>query len=210
MSLKKNILANYASQIYVTLIGIVMVPLYVRYMGAEAYGLVGFFAMLKAWIQLLDIGLTPTMARETARFNGGATDALSLRRLLRAMEGIFVGVAVLGAAAMMVGSGAIARGWLKVELLPLEEVQLAIMLMAVIVALRWVCGLYRGVINGFERLVWLSGFNMAVATARFVLVIPFFIFVGTSPTQFFVYQLGVTLLEIAVLLTQGFNQLLPA
>ncbi|MGH9879537.1 MAG: oligosaccharide flippase family protein, partial [Nitrososphaerales archaeon] len=68
MSLKRNIIANYASQIYVTLIGIVMVPLYVRYMGAEAYGLVGFFAMLQAWFQLLDMGLTPTMARETARF----------------------------------------------------------------------------------------------------------------------------------------------
>ena len=46
MSLKRNILANYVSQIYVTLIAIGMVPLYIEYMGAEAYGLVGFFAML--------------------------------------------------------------------------------------------------------------------------------------------------------------------
>ena len=36
MSLKRNILANYASQIYVTLIGVVMVPLYIPYMGAES------------------------------------------------------------------------------------------------------------------------------------------------------------------------------
>ena len=165
MSHKRNILANYVSQIYVILIGIVMVPIYLRYMGAEAYGLVGFFAVLQSWFQLLDIGLTPTMARETARFNGGATDALSLRRLLRAMEGVFVGVAVLGALGMMVGSGAIARDWLKVGQLPLSEVQNAIMLMAMIVAMRWVCGLYRSAITGFERLVWLSGFNMAMATA---------------------------------------------
>ena len=48
MSLQRNILASFASQIYVTLIGIVMVPMYVRYMGPEAYGLVGFFAMLQA------------------------------------------------------------------------------------------------------------------------------------------------------------------
>jgi O-antigen/teichoic acid export membrane protein len=208
MSLKCNILANYASQIYVTLIGIVMVPMYVRYMGAEAYGLVGFFAMLQAWFQLLDMGLTPTMARETARFNGGVTDALSLRRLLRAMEGIFIGIAVLGGAAMMVASGFIAGSWLKVQQLPLIEVQHAIMLMAVIVALRWVCGLYRGAINGFERLVWLSGFNIAVATARFVLVIPFFIYVGTSPTEFFSYQLVLAVIEVVVLVTQTYH-LLP-
>ena len=45
--------------------------------------LVGFFAMLQAWFQVLDMGLTPTMAREAARFNGGAIDAMHLRRLLR-------------------------------------------------------------------------------------------------------------------------------
>ncbi|WP_210546248.1 lipopolysaccharide biosynthesis protein [Rhodoferax sp. PAMC 29310] len=208
MSLKRNILANYASQIYVTLIGIVMVPMYVKYMGAEAYGLVGFFAMLQAWFQLLDMGLTPTMARETARFNGGATDALSLRRLLRAMEGIFIGVAVLGGSAMVAGSGVIASSWLKVQQLPLTEVQHAIKLMALIVALRWVCGLYRGAINGFERLVWLSGFNIAMSTARFVLVIPFFIYVGTSPTQFFSYQLVLAVVEVVVLITKTYR-LLP-
>jgi O-antigen/teichoic acid export membrane protein len=208
LSIKRNILASYVSQIYVALIGIVMVPMYIRYMGAEAYGLVGFFAMLQAWFQLLDMGLTPTMARETARFGGGASDALSLRRLLRALEGIFIGIALLGAAVMVAGSGFIANSWLKVQQLPLEEVQRAVMLIAVIVALRWVCGLYRGAINGFERLVWLSGFNIAVATARFVLVIPLFIYVGASPTEFFSYQLAVAVVELVALVVKTYR-LLP-
>ena len=86
MSLQKNILANYASQSYVTVIGIVILPLYIKYMGAEAYGLVGFFAMLQMWFNLLDMGLTPTIARETARFRGGAMDILSYRHLVRALE----------------------------------------------------------------------------------------------------------------------------
>ena len=208
MSFKKNIFANYVSQIYVTLIGIVVVPLYVKYMGAEAYGLVGFFATMQAWFQLLDMGLTPTMARATARFNGGATDALSLRRLLRALESIFIGVAALGSVAMMSGSHAIALGWLNVQQLSVAEVQNAIILMAWIIGLRWVCGLYRGAINGFEHQVWLSCFNSLVATARFVLVIPLFIYVGTSPTQFFSYQLMLAVIELVVLVTQTYR-LLP-
>lgn len=40
--LKKNIIANYASQLYSAGIGILILPLYIKYMGAEAYGLVGF------------------------------------------------------------------------------------------------------------------------------------------------------------------------
>ena len=207
-SLKHNILANYLSQFYVALIGIVMVPVYISYMGTEAYGLIGFYAMLQSWFMLLDMGLTPTITRETACFRGGTTDAMSLRRLLRTLEGIFIGVAMLGAAAMMAGSGSIATKWLKVQQLQLIEVQHAVMLMAVIVALRWVCALYRGTINGFERLVWLGGFNIAMATVRFVLVIPFFIYVSISPTAYFVYQLVIAMIEVGVLVSRTYY-LLP-
>jgi len=208
MSLKKNVLANYLSQFYVTLIGIFMVPLYIKYMGAEAYGLVGFYAMLQSSFTLLDMGLTPTMARETARFRGGAIDALTLRRLLRALEGIFIVVAILGATVMVAGADSITSQWLKVQQLPHDEVRHAIMLMALIIALRWLSGLYRGAINGFEHLVWLSGFNVVIATARFVLVIPLFILIGTSPTQFFAYQLAIAIIEVLVLVAQTYR-LLP-
>lgn len=68
------------------------------------------------------------MARETAPFQGSAIDALSLRRLLRALEEIFVAVAVLSTAGMMAGSSFIANRWLKVQQLPLEEVKNAVML----------------------------------------------------------------------------------
>lgn len=207
MSLQRNILVNYTSQIYVTVISIVTVPIYVQFMGAEAYGLVGFFAILQAWFQLLDMGLTLTMAREAARYKGGAIDVLRLRRLLRAMEGIFAGVALLGCVVLLAASGTIAISWLKVQQLPLNEVQNSIMLMAVIVALRWVSGLYRGVVAGFEQFGWLSGFNSITATARFVMVIPYFICVGASPTQFFVYQLAMALIEVVVLVLKTYRML---
>jgi O-antigen/teichoic acid export membrane protein len=209
MSLKRNIVANYASQLYVTAIGIVMVPLYVRHMGAEAYGLVGFFSMLQAWFQLLDVGLTPTMARATATYSGGGSDALTLRRLLRALEAIFVGIAIVGAIGLIAASPFVASKWLKVRALPLEEVQQAVMLIALIVALRWVSGLYRGAISGFERQVWLSGVNIAIATTRFVFVMPVLLFVGTSPVYFFTYQLLVAVAELLLLAAYTYR-LLPA
>jgi O-antigen/teichoic acid export membrane protein len=84
--LKKNIISNYASQIYVTLIGILLLPLYIKYMGSEAYGLIGFFAMLQAWFGILDLGLTPTIGRETARYRAGVLPALAFRQLYRALQ----------------------------------------------------------------------------------------------------------------------------
>lgn len=186
-----------------------MVPLYLKYMGAEAYGLVGFFAMLQAWFNLLDMGLTPTMARETARFHGGATDALSYRRMVRALEGLFLAIALVGGGAMFAAAGYIASSWLQASQLPIAEVQTAVQLMAAIVALRWMCGLYRGTISGSERLVWLGGYNSLIATLRFIGVLIVLIFVGVTPTIFFSYQFGVAVLELLGLLIQA-NRLLPS
>jgi len=209
MSLKRNILASYVSQIYVTIIGIAMVPLYLKYMGAEAYGLVGFFVMLQALFNLLDMGLTPTMARETARFRGGATDARSYRRLVRALQAIFLAIAIAGGGSLFASAGFIANDWLNVQTLPLHEVQLAVQMMALGVALRWMAGVYRGAISGFERLVWLSGYNAVMATLRFVGVLPVMMFFGATPTVFFTYQLLVAVVELAGLAAMTYVLLPP-
>lgn len=179
--------------------------MYLKYMGAEAYGLVGFFAMIQAWFGLLDMGLTPTVARETARLNGGAVDALSYRRLLRALQIVFLSTAVLGCGVVIICSRAIAVNWLNVKALPTAQVQLALQLMAACMALRWMSGLYRGCITGAERLVWLGCFNSLVATLRFLGVLPVLIFVKPSPEVFFTYQLVVALVEFCGLACKAFN-----
>jgi O-antigen/teichoic acid export membrane protein len=173
-------------------------------MGSEAYGLVAFFLMLQAWFVLLDMGLTPTMSRETARFNGGATDALSYRRLVRALEGIFLLVGIIGAAILYSGADYIATEWLKVKQIPLQDVKLSIEYMAITIALRWMSGFYRGAISGYERLVWLSGFNAFIASVRFIGVLPVLIYVSHQATTFFAYQLAVSVLEISVLLIYSY------
>jgi len=194
--LKRNIVANYASQIYVTLIGILMLPMYIKYMGVEAFGLVGFFSMLQAWFNLLDLGLTPTIGRETARFRAGSLDALGFRRLFRALSAIFFMIAFIGGSGLLLLSSVIAEDWLNAEALPLHEIQIAVQIMVISVALRWMCGLYRGVITGSERLVWLGGFSACIATLRFVGVLPVMWYFGFNPMVFFTYQLLIAVIEI--------------
>ena len=206
--MRSNIGANYAGQLYTTLLTVLMVPVYIRFLGAEAYGLVGFFALLQAWFQLLDVGLSPTMGRETSRFSAGVIDILSLRQLLRTLEGLFVGLGLAGMIAVVWGADAITSRWLNLEQLPEVEVRQSLMLMGAVAAMRWVCGLYRGAISGFERLVWLNGFNAAIATARFVLVLPVLHFVGAKPVVFFGYQALVAAVELVGLVLTSYR-LLP-
>ena len=196
MTLKKNILVGYAAQIYLTLVGILILPMYLKYMGAEAFGLVGFFSMLQAWFNLLDMGLTPTVARESARYHGRALSALEYRRLFRALSVIFCAIALLGGGLLWLLSDSIANRWLKVENLSRMDVVLALKIMAISVALRWMSGLYRGVVTGAERLVWLSGFTSLIATLRFVGVLGSMWLWGYTPRVFFIHQLFVAGLEV--------------
>lgn len=208
MSLKHNLTANFLSQGYIAIIGVALVPLYIKYMGAEAYGLVGFYALLQRWFNVLDMGLTPTMAHETARFHGGGITALDYRRLVRALEGIFFAVALAGGALLFLSAPWVGGHWLKVETLPLSEVALCLQMIAIIVALRWMGGLYRGAVTGAERLVWLSGFTSIVATLRFVAVVPILVWVDNSATVFFGFQLATAVFEIAGLMWMS-SRLLP-
>ena len=199
MSFKRNVIASYVSQIYVIIVGILVLPMYLKYMGEEAYGLVGFFAMLQAWFNLLDVGLTPTIARETARFKSGAITKFDYRSLIRVLELIFLTIAILGGCIILAFSGIIADRWLNIKTLPVQDIKSAICFMAFGVALRWMSGLYRGCIAGSEQLVWLGGFNAYIATLRFILVLPMLALVGSSPIIFFIYQLIVAGVELIFL-----------
>lgn len=207
-NIKKNVVASYASQIYMAAIGIVLMPYYLRYMGAEAYGLIGFYSMLQGWFMLLDVGLTPTMVRETARFRGGSLDALTLRRFVRALEGLFFGAGAIAALVIVACSQFIATDWLKVQKLPIIEVRHVVILIAGIISIRWISSLYKGAVNGFERLVWLGGLNIVIATLRFVGVIPVLLFVGATPVIFFSYQIIVAAIELICLIITTYK-LLP-
>ena len=207
-SLKHNVITSYASQIYLIVISIAVLPLYIEYMGAEAYGLVGFFAMLQGLFNLLDFGLTPTIGRQTAHYNAGIDTALSFRQLFRALSLIFIVIAIIGGGVLFALDDYIAAHWLKLDKLSIKDVLFCLQVMAVCVALRWMTGLYRGVISGFEQIVWLSIVNTIIATLRFPGVLLYMYYFGFTIKSFFVFQILIALLEFLILLIKSY-QLLP-
>ena len=205
MSLKSSFAATLASRVYLTLVNLVMLPVYMRHLGLEAFGLIALFMVLQVWFQLLDMGLTPTMARAAARYRAGALSASDFRLLLRAIEGIFLVLAAVAGAAVFLGAEHIAAHWLKIERLPPQEVVRSLQSMALCIALRLLSELYRGVLSGFERFIWLAGLNTAFGTLRLVLVVPYIAWVDSSPSGFFGFQLAAMALECVVLIALAYR-----
>ena len=196
MSLKRNLVWNYLGQAYAAGVGLVMLPVYVRYLGAESYGLVGFFAMLQAWGQVLDMGLTPTLSRELSRARAGVVDHDAVATMVRATEWFFAVLGFAAGLAVVAAAGWIARDWLKPAELSLVEMQHALMLMGAVMALRWLVALYRGGLVGLERMGEMNAIGSVFATIRSIGVLAVFLLWTRRPTGFFAYQVAVAALEL--------------
>lgn len=199
MSLKRNVIANYLGQGWAGLIGFAFVPLYIKYLGIEAYGLIGIFALLQAWLTLLDMGMTPTLNREMARFTAGAHTPQSIRNLLRSLEIVCFGIAALIGVLIWAASGWLAADWLRAEKLPLGVVAQAIAIMGGVAALRFVEGIYRGAILGLQRQVFFNVVNASLSTVRAAGAIAVLAWVSPTIEAYFVWQGMVSIVSIVVL-----------
>src|SRR5205823_6460774 len=166
MSLRRNVIANFAGQGWATVAGLALVPVFVAFLGIEAYGLVGVMVLLQTWLSLFDFGLTPALAREMARFTAGAHDGSAIRGLLRAVELPVVALAILIAAGIWIASGWLAMGWLRADSLHAPEVASALGLIGFVVAFRIIENLYRGGLIGLQHQVTVNVVTGLMATVR--------------------------------------------
>lgn len=197
MSLRRNVIANYLGHAWVVAMGLAFVPLYIRYLGIEAYGLIGLFALMQAWLALLDMGMTPTLAREMARFTSGGHSAQSICNLLRSLEIVCFCIAAAICIGVWTTSGWLADDWLKAEALPVGVVTQAIAIMALVIALRFVEGIYRSALFGLQRQVWYNVASALLATLRSVGAVGVLTLVSPTVEAFFLWQALVSLLSVA-------------
>lgn len=208
-SLKWNAISNFIGLGYTTIIGIIVLPLYLQYLGAEAFGLVGFFTVLNAWLQLLDMGMSPMLSRQAAQARGHKFDFLELKKLLRSLELIVFILAIILVLSISASSPWIAHKWLKVISLDLNKVMICIVLMGAMIGLRFFATLYRSGIRGMENQVVLNIANIVLATLKFVGALFLLKFITQDFVYFFIYQLFVGVIELIVLAVM-FYRIIPS
>lgn len=208
-AVSRNLVANYLGQGWVALMGLAFIPLYIRYLGMESYGLIGVFSVLQTWLALLDMGMTPTLNREMARFKAGAHSAQSIGDLLRSVEVLCFGVAALIGLGVWAASDFLARDWLRSEQLPVAMVAQALAIMAWVVALRFVEGVYRGSLFGLQKQVWYNATSAVLATIRHGGAVAILAYVSPTVSAFFIWQ-GLVSLVTTVIFAASVHRALPA
>lgn len=206
-----NLLANSVGQLYNVLIGILMLPVFYQpdVLGAAGVGLIGFYTMLMVWFNLLDLGLTPTINRETTRFLGGYTDCSHYLSLLSPLLLFFATLTLVATGLLLWQLPLQAAAWRPDTTLSPAEFSLVLQLIGCTLGLRLFGAILRGLLTGAEVLVWLNAMNTLVVTIRFVLVLPVMAWLGYSLIVFFAVQLLAALLELLLLCHKSWRVLQP-
>lgn len=193
---KRNIIANFAGQGWAAVMALAFVPLYIKFLGIEAYGLIGFFAMLQGAFQILDLGLSQTMNREMARYSAIPDKAGEARDLVRTLELGYWAIGFVISIVVITASPFIAEHWIKPGTIPVKTIHHAVMIMGVVAAFQWPLSFYDGGLMGLQKQVLSNKIKIGISTLSSFGAI--FILWKVSPTitAFFTWQIVVSALSL--------------
>ena len=201
-SVSRNMAANLIGQVVVAVVTIVFVPTYIRYLGMEAFGLIGLFITAQALMTLFDAGMSPTLNREMARYTSGALELQDLVDLIRSIEVIAGGIALLIVVGFAGAAGVISRALLNLDTLAPDTARMALAIMGVVVALRFVESIYRSALLGLQLQVWFNIANAGVNIVRHAGAAFVVAFVSPTIEAFFLWHLGVAVAGTLLLRTK--------
>jgi O-antigen/teichoic acid export membrane protein len=150
---KIDLVASLTGSAWLMLVQLVCIPLYIRFLGIEAYGLIGFYLMLQVMLQVLDLGLSPTMNREMARYSVQPEKAGEARDLVRTLEVGYWLIGIVIGLALVTASPWIATHWIKASTIPVRNIKQAVMLVGVLAAFQWPVSFYQGGLLGLHKQV---------------------------------------------------------
>jgi O-antigen/teichoic acid export membrane protein len=206
--LRLNVFANFLGQGWAALLQLVFIPVYIKLIGIEAYGLVGFYVALLTTVQVFDLGLGQTMTREFARLAASPGKLRDARDLLKTVGLVYWGVASLIAAAVLLVAPFLASHVIKAQTLSQETTRQAIMLMAVIIPMQWSVNLRLGALMGLERQVLVNVLRIVMATLAAGGTVLVLWLVSATVTAFFWWQLLVSVANFAIVAVM-LNRVLP-
>lgn len=203
-----SLIASVLGQSTSAALSLLVVPLYLRILGADAYGLIGLFASLTALAAVLDLGLTVTAMREVAR-EVQSPSPHRVRSILATLQAVYVAmgvaIAVIGVLAALWGGAE----WLRSDALDPATVRLALAVFAATLGLRWPVALYAGALRGAERHVLLNGLIAAAAIVKHLGAVAVILWVAPTITAFVAWQAVAGAAELAGMSVAAWRALPP-
>ncbi|HSI54111.1 MAG: oligosaccharide flippase family protein [Ramlibacter sp.] len=194
--MKSALVASIAARGLAAVLGLLALPVYLRFLGVEAYGVVGLFASLQVIVAFMDFGLPTTLTRQLAMLPREPAGVAQARDFTRTFELAYVGLAALIALVLAAVAPFVATHWVNADTLAPAQISWPLQLAAVSLACGWPANLYTAGLAGLHRQVPLAMSASIFAIARVGLAVLFLWHVPTLES-FFLAQVLASLLQSA-------------
>jgi O-antigen/teichoic acid export membrane protein len=196
---KTKFVVTLLSRIVAALVGIFFVPVYVKLIGIESYGLVSFYATLVGTLSFMDLGLSTAISRQIAIDRSQKTDLKNTYDLIFSVELIYWGIAIILGLLIILGSSFIATSWISAKDLPVEVIRESVILMGIVFAFQFPMSIYNGAMIGFEMQIQNGLITALLSLIKAVGVIFILMYVEASVEMYFLWQIAITVLFTAIL-----------
>jgi O-antigen/teichoic acid export membrane protein len=180
------------------LLGLISAPIYIKLLGIESYGLVGFYITLQATLQVFDFGISPTMTRELARFSVDEDGNKKSRDFVRSLESIYWGIGIGISLLLLVLSPSIAHEWLKVKNISDSTLSFVTLVIISLIFIQWPLSFYQGALIGLNRQTIANTIGVFFNFLRFSVSLSVLFLIDASIESFFLSQFICSLIQILV------------
>jgi O-antigen/teichoic acid export membrane protein len=191
--LERNTFANLIGTTWSITLGVVCIPLYIKLMGIEAFGLAGMFLTLQSIFIIFDLGIAATLNREIARFAAEEGNAQKQRELVFTLQVIYWLIALLTGATVFMLAPVIAQHWVTLQSLSVDTVKTCIRMMGVGMALQFPFTFYQSGLIGLQKQILLNVLMVWLATMRGLGILLALWLISPAPEIFFAGQIVTSL-----------------
>lgn len=195
--LEKKIFANLLGTGGSIALRVMCVPLFIKLMGVEAFGLIGIFVTLQTVSAFLDIGIGATLNRELARFSARDAAAREQREVVFTLQSVYWLIALATGIMIFLLAPLIAQHWVKLESLSVATATTCIRLMGMALVLQFPYALYQSGLFGLHRLVLLNSITVGLSALRGPGILLVLWWGSRSPETFFACEVAANALGTA-------------
>lgn len=191
-----NVIANFVGSIWTALFTIIFVPLYLPYIGIEAYGLVGIFTGIQALTTLLDFGLSPTLNRELARLSALENQSQTMHDLKKTLEVPNWIAACVIALLLAAAAPLVAAYWIQPKTLTITTITQSFIIMSISIAIQFTASFYVGGLLGLQKQLPLNIIYIICSTLRSAGAFLVVVFISPTIQAFLLWQGFVAILQL--------------
>jgi len=185
----KNLAANLFGRFWGVFSNFIFLPLYVKYLGVNQYGIISLALVITVFISLMDAGMTATITRELAN---NENDSIKKINIFRTLDSIYLIVALITSLSVFLFSTSIV-GLINSEGHKPEILILCIKIIGIEIGFKLLSQFYSGGLLGLDKQIELNKYKILWGIFRNGFVVLVIIY-SNSIISFLLWQCLVTII----------------